>query len=84
MSQLDDAIAKAASDASANSSVIDSAVIVLNGIQAQIDAAVAAALAAGATPAELASVTAVSDALEANTAKLAAAIPANTTPQARK
>jgi len=71
---IDDLVAQA----TANESVEDSAVIVLNGLQAQIAAAVQTALANGATAAQLAAVTQVSTDLKAHADALAAAVAANT------
>lgn len=75
---LDLALQKAAADAKANANIIDSAVIVINGIQKQIDIAVQTALNMGATPRQLAAINAVNDAIEAATAHLASAIPSGT------
>lgn len=58
--------------------VIPSAVALINGIQAKIDAAVAAALANGATSEELAPVSALSAQLSQEDDDLAAALAANT------
>lgn len=69
------------SDVAAQSSVIASATTAFQGLAAQIAAAEAAAKNAGATPDQIAAVTAVRTGLEANTAALAAAIPANTPAQ---
>ena len=66
--------------ATANEQVEDSAVVVINGIKAQIDAAVQAALAGGATAAQLAPITQVSTDLKTHADALAAAVAANTTP----
>ncbi len=71
---IDDLVAQA----TVNESAEDSAVIVLNGIQARIDAAVQSALAAGATADQLAAVTQVSADLKAHADALAAAVAANT------
>lgn len=60
--------------------VVPSAVALINGIQARIDAAVAAALANGATAAELAPLTDLSSQLGAQDDALAAAVAANTPP----
>lgn len=57
--------------------VIDSAVVLINGIGARISAAVDAAIANGATEAELAPFTALEAELEAKTNELSAAVAAN-------
>lgn len=66
--------------AAENEKVEDSAVIVINGIQARIDAAVQAALANGATAEQLAPVTQVSTDLKTHADALGAAVAANTAP----
>ncbi len=58
--------------------VMDSATTLINGFQTRLDAAVAAALAGGATAAELAPLTALSAELKAKKDALAAAVIANT------
>lgn len=58
--------------------VVKSATLLINSIQIRIDAAVAAAVVNGATEEELAPVSELSDALETETAALAAAVAANT------
>ena len=72
------AIDSLASQAAANESAEDSAVIVLQGLQARIDAAVQAALAGGATAEQLAAVTQISTDLKTHGDALAAAVAANT------
>lgn len=72
------AIDALATQAKANEDAEDSAVIVLNGISARIDAAVQAALNGGATAAQLAAVTQVSTDLKTHADALSAAIVANT------
>lgn len=62
----------------ATDTVIDSAVVLINGIQAQIATAVQAAIANGATAAELAPLTDLNAGLKAKTDALAAAVQANT------
>ncbi len=57
--------------------VIDSAVALINGFAARLATAVADALANGATPDELAPLTALKDQLAAEKAALAAAVAAN-------
>jgi small-conductance mechanosensitive channel len=84
-SQLDAAITQLQSDVTALTTVDQSAIALINGIAAQVSAAVAAALAAGATPAELQSMTDLDTALKAQASGLAAAVTANTpAPQAKK
>jgi hypothetical protein len=58
--------------------VEDSAIVLINGIAARVQAAVDAALAGGATAAELAPVQAEVDALNAKADELSAAVIANT------
>ncbi len=76
--QLDTLLATATSDAEKSANVVDSAIIIINGIQAGIDAAVMAALAAGATPVELKSVTDLNTSIEAKIAELSTAVAAHT------
>ena len=68
--------------------VVQSATVLINGFGAKLDAAVAAAVANGATEAELAPLTDLSAALDSETNALAAAVAANspapTPPSARK
>ena len=78
MAQLDDQLTQLQADVTAENTVIDSAVTLLNGIPAMIAAAVATATAAGATPAELQAVTDLGTAIAAKTAVLSAAVAANT------
>lgn len=61
-----------------NKSVDDSAIALLNGIQARIQAAVDAAIAGGATSEQVAAVQALADNLKSDTDALAAAVTANT------
>ncbi len=68
--EVDDLIVQA----QANSDVEAAAVGVLNGFAAKLDAAIAAALAAGATPAVLAAISGVNSSLKASATDLAAAI----------
>ena len=65
-------------DVAAQSTVIASATAAFRGLAAQLAAAEASAKSAGATDAQIFGVSAVRQTLEANTASLAAAIPANT------
>lgn len=76
--QLDVDIAALTAQVTADQTVEASAITLLNAIPAMIASAVAAATAAGATPAELDAVTALSAALQTNSAALAAAVTANT------
>lgn len=78
MSTGNAAIDALAAQAKANEDVEDSAVLVLNGIAARIDAAVQAALAGGATADQLSAVTTVSSDLKTHADALAAAVAANT------
>ncbi len=57
--------------------VIESATSLINGFQAKLDAAIAAALANGATEAELAPLATLSAELDSKTNDLAAAVAAN-------
>lgn len=61
-----------------NKEVDDSAILLLNGIVARIEAAVAAAIAGGATPAQVAEMKALATSLGTDTDALAAAVLANT------
>lgn len=61
-----------------NKAVDDSAIVLLNGIVARIEAAVAAAISGGATPAQVAEIKALATSLGTDTDALAAAIVANT------
>lgn len=69
-----------ADQVAATTTVIASAVALINGIGARIDAAVQAAIGNGATEAELAPVQAEADALKASSQALADAVTANTPP----
>ena len=60
--------------------VVKSATVLVNGFQARLDSAVAAALANGATEAELQPFTDLSAGLDAETNALAAAVAAHPTP----
>jgi hypothetical protein len=59
---------------------MESATVLLNGFQARLDAAVAAALANGATATELQPLSDLSAAFEADTTALTAAVAANPAP----
>ena len=61
-----------------NKAVDDSAILLLNGIVARIEAAVAAAVAGGATAAQVAEMKALATTLGTDTDALAAAVAANT------
>ena len=78
MAALDDAIAKLQADVTAEATVEQSAITLLNGIPKLIADAVSAALAQGATPAQLKALTDLSASIEANTTGLSAAVTANT------
>ena len=80
MSKLDDEIAQLQKDVSGLTGVVQSAEALIGGIQGQIDAAVQAALAAGATQPQLQALTDLSAALEAQAAGLAQAVAAGTPP----
>jgi hypothetical protein len=76
--QLDAAIADLQTKVAANTSAAQSADTLITGIPALISDAVGKAVAAGASPAQLAAVTALGDAIAANTSGLAGAVTANT------
>lgn len=71
-------LAQLQADVAAQSTVIASATTAFQGLAAQLASAEAAARSAGATDVQIASIAAVRQGLEANTAALATAIPANT------
>lgn len=75
---LDDAISTLNAEVTREKTVTDSAIALINGIQTRIDAAVAAALAAGATQAQLKAITDLSAGLKTEDDNLAAAVQANT------
>lgn len=75
---LPDLIASLTAEVSNDTTVMTSAITLINGISAQITAAVNAALAAGATPAQLQAITDAVAQLKANDAGLAGAVAANT------
>ncbi len=77
MSQMDDEIAQLQTDVTALRGAEDSAIALINGIAQKIADAVAAALAAGATPAQLQAVLDLSTAVKTDAADLAAAVAAN-------
>lgn len=76
MSVMDDDIAALTAQVAAEGTVIASAVAAFGGVQAMIADAVAQALAAGATPAQLQALTDASTAMSAQTSALAAAVAA--------
>ena len=78
MGQLDDQLVSLTATVAQNTTVMGSAAATITGISAQIAAAVAAAQAAGATPAELQALTDLQQTLDTNNATLAAAIAFNT------
>lgn len=80
MSLLDDKIAVLTTDVTAETTVVDSAVTLINGIPKLIADAVETALAAGATPAQLQAITDVQTTIEKKSSELAAAVAANTKP----
>lgn len=75
---LDAQIANLTADVAAETTVEQSAITLINGIPTLIANAVAAAQAAGATPAELAALTALGTSITNSSAGLAAAVTANT------
>lgn len=78
MAALDEKITALAAQVERDRTVNGSAIALMNGIQARIDAAVAEAKAAGATDAQLQSLTDLSTALGNQQDALAAAVAANT------
>jgi uncharacterized protein YoxC len=78
MAVLDDKIATLTQDVTDENTVIDSAVTLISGIPQLIKDAVTAALAQGATPAQLQGLTDLAASIEAKKAALAAAVAANT------
>jgi hypothetical protein len=72
------AIDQLVTDVKAEDDVIDSAVLLINGFKARLDAAVADALKGGATAAELAPLTALSSDIGSKTKALSDAVAANT------
>lgn len=79
MSETFDAeLSKLRDDVAAQNTVIASATAAFRGLAAQLAAAEANAKSAGATDAQIFSVSAIRQTLETNTAALAAAVPANT------
>lgn len=80
MSALDDKIAALQAEVAKNTSIEKSALALIQGFGAQLAAAVAAALAAGASAAQLQSLTDLQTSLATNDDELAAAVAANTVP----
>jgi hypothetical protein len=78
MAALDDAISALQTEVANQTTVDNSAVTLLQGLSTQLAAALAAAANAGATPAQLAELTALQTALAANDTTLGAAVTANT------
>jgi hypothetical protein len=78
MSQVDDDLSELKDDVAELTTVDQSAIALINGIQGQIAAAVAAAQAAGATPAQLQSLSDLHTAISAQKDAMAAAVAANT------
>lgn len=78
MSQLDDAITALQAEVTQETTVEKSALALIQGIPAMIESAITAALAAGATPAQLQAITAVAATINANDTELAAAVAAGT------
>jgi len=78
MTQLDDNIVALQQTVAADTTVVQSAVSLINGIAQQIADAVAAAMAAGATADELKSLTDLGTSIQGNTQQLADAVQANT------
>ncbi len=78
MSQLDDQITALTAQVAANTNVEKSALVLIQGFSTRLDAAVAAAQAAGASPAQLQSLTDLGTALKSSDDDLAAAVAQNT------
>lgn len=78
MSQLDDAITALQAEVTQETTVEKSALALIQGIPAMIESAITAALAAGATPAQLQAITDVAATINANDTELAAAVAAGT------
>jgi hypothetical protein len=78
MAALDDDLTALQAQIATDATVEASAVTLIQGIAGQVAAATAAALAAGATPAQLATLTGLTTSLAANDTALAAAVAANT------
>lgn len=78
MAALDDRLATLTAEVAAETTVDQSAITLINGVPGLVSAAVAEALAAGATPAQLASFDALNVALASQTTALAASVTAGT------
>lgn len=78
MSQLDDQISALTAQVKANTDVENSALVLIQGFSARLAAAIAAATAAGATPAQLQALTDLGTTIKASDDALAAAVAANT------
>lgn len=78
MSALDDKIAALTTEVQNDTTVIGSAVALINGFAQRLQDAIAAALAAGATEAQLQAMTDLNTSLTQNDQALAAAVAANT------
>lgn len=78
MAALDDQITALTNEVTKQTTVDASAVTLLQGLSAQLAAALAAAANAGATPAQLAALQALQTTLAGNDTTLAAAVVANT------
>lgn len=78
MAQLDDQIAALQNEVTAETGIEQSAIVLLNGIPALIQTAIAQAQAAGATPAELQALSDLQTKLTTSSTALAAAVAANT------
>ncbi len=79
---LDTQIAEIQKSVTSLTTTVGSATALISGFSAQLGAAISAAQAAGATPAELQSLTDLKTSIDANTTSLAAAVAANATPVA--
>jgi len=78
MAALDDQISALTEQVKANTDVENSALVLIQGFSARLAAAVAAAQAAGATPAQLQALTDLGTAIKSSDDTLAAAVVANT------
>jgi hypothetical protein len=78
MAALDDNISALTAQVKANTNVQNSALVLIQGFSARLDAAVATASAAGATPAQLQALTDLGNAIKTSDDSLAAAVVANT------
>jgi hypothetical protein len=78
MAALDDQITALTAQVKANTDVENSALVLIQGFSARLAAAIAAAGAAGATPAQLQALTDLGTAIKTGDDELAAAVVANT------